>query len=350
MDRKAFFTALAILGVIALGLLALEFAFILLLAFAGILLAVLLRNLAAGLAQRTGMPTTWALAVVVTSIAVAIILFAALAGAQAGGQLLQVAERVPSAWHEIEGYLASYSWGRYLLDAVPSASGHDWDFTRFLGPSVSMLIALMVNVLVVIAVGVFLAADPELYRRGLLHLVPRHARKRAREVLDTLGNRLWRWMIGQGLDMAAVAVMTGTGLMLIGVPTPITLGLIAGVTNFIPYVGPFVGGVPIVLTAFSQSTDDALYALFMVIVIQQIDGHALMPLIQKRSAAIPPALTIFAVLGMGSLFGVTGMLLATPLLLACLTLVQMLYVEGILADRTSRRRRPDAVASKGDPP
>jgi len=332
LDRKAFFTALAVLAVAALGLLALRFAFVLLLAFAGVLLAVLLRNLAAALSRDVPLPVAGALAVVVIGIAAAIGLFAVLAGTRVTAEILQVAERVPAAWKEVRAWLSTYRWGGYLLEAVPSAAKQDWNFARVLGPSVSMVIAVTVNVVVVMAVGVFLAADPALYRRGLLHLVPKRARPQAREVLDAMGHGLWRWLIGQGIDMAAVALMTGAGLWLIGVQTPVTLGLIAGITNFIPYVGPFIGGVPVVLAALSQSPDHALYALGMMIAIQQIDGHVLMPLIQKRTSSLPPALTILAVLALGSVFGIAGMLLATPLLVTGLIAVQMLYVEEVLED------------------
>ena len=161
-------------------------------------------------------------------------------------------------------------------------------------------------------------------------------------MLDALGTGLWRWIQGQLLDMVAVAVMTGAGLWLIGVPLFATLGLIAGITNVIPYVGPFLSGVPAVLIAFTLGMREAVYAALVFLVVQQIDGHVLMPMIQKRSTQLPPVLTILAVIGFGVLFGFIGILVATPLLLVVLILVRMLYVEDVLGDQVATPE-PDAA-------
>lgn len=333
LDRRAYFTALAVLATVAVTLLALNLAYFLLLAFAGVLLAVLLRNLAAVLAAYTPLPVGGALAVVVLTIAALIVLLFTVAGARMTAELMELAVRVPDAWGQVEDYLSGSAWGEYLLKGVPSGANQSrWSITGVIGPTVSAAAGAAVNLGVVLAVGIFLAADPALYRRGFLHLVPKRARTRAREVLDVVGKGMWWWIIGQSIDMVAVALMTGLGLWLIGVPTPVTLGLIAGVTNFIPFVGPFIGGVPAVLMALSQSTSDALYTALLFLVVQQVEGHVLMPMIQKRTTFLPPALTILAILAAGSAFGFVGMLLATPLLVVGLIFVQMLYVEEILED------------------
>ena len=333
MDRRQYLTTLAILGTVAVVLVALKLSYFLLLAFAGVLLAVLLRNLSRVIAGHTPLPAGAALAVVVLGIAGLIGLLFTLAGTRLTGELMQVADRVPEVWRNLKDYLSASAWGEYLLQAVPdNGVPSRWSITGVLGPTVSTAVGVAVNVGVVVAVGIFLAADPKLYRRGLLHLVPKRGRARAREVLDTLGDGLWHWLMGQAVDMAAVAVATGFGLWLIGVPTPVTLGLIAGFTNFIPYVGPFIGGLPAVLMALSQSPTAALYTALLFLVVQQVEGHVLMPMIQKRTTSIPPALTILMILAAGSVFGFVGMVLATPLLVVVLILVQMLYVEEMLED------------------
>ena len=152
-------------------------------------------------------------------------------------------------------------------------------------------------------------------------------------MLDTLGRALWLWLIGQSVDMLAVALATGLGLWAIGVPLPVALGLIAGVTNFIPYLGPFIGAAPAVLIAFAHDPADALWTALLFAAIQQVEGNVLQPVIQRRATALPPVLTILAVVGAGVLFGLVGVLVATPLLLVLIVLVRMLYVEDALGDR-----------------
>ena len=120
--------------------------------------------------------------------------------------------------------------------------------------------SLVANIVIVVTVGIFLASDPQLYRRGVLHLVPIDKRQRAAEILDALGRGLWMWLIGQGLAMSAVAVLSGVGLWLIGVPLALALGLIAGLLDFIPYVGPWLGAAPAILLALAQGPTEAVQA------------------------------------------------------------------------------------------
>ena len=150
---------------------------------------------------------------------------------------------------------------------------------------------------------------------------------------DELARALGRWMGGQALDMVLVALVTGLGLWLLGVPLALVLGLIAGLTNIIPVVGPFLSGIPAVLFAMTQGFDLAVWVAVLFVVVQQLEGNLLMPLIQRFAADLPPALTVLAILAFGSLFGFAGVVLATPLLLVSIILVKRIYVEDVLGDR-----------------
>ena len=108
------------------------------------------------------------------------------------------------------------------------------------------------------------------------------------------------------------------------------LGLIAGLLNFIPYLGPIIAGVPAVLIAFSQSPADGGYTLVVFTLIHMLEGYLLIPLIERRTIALPPALTIVMQVLLGSMAGLTGAALATPLTAVIVVLVAMLYVQDVL--------------------
>ena len=110
------------------------------------------------------------------------------------------------------------------------------------------------------------------------------------------------------------------------------LGLIAGLTNIIPYVGPFLSGAPAVLFALTQGYDMAIYVLLLFVFVQQFEGNVLMPLIQKYASDLPPVLSVMGIVAFGSLFGFAGILLATPLVLVLIVLVKRVYIEGMLGD------------------
>ena len=189
------------------------------------------------------------------------------------------------------------------------------------------------NLVLLVTVAIFLALDAPMYRGGALRLVPLSYRDRAGQIADELARALGRWMGGQALDMVLVALVTGLGLWMLGVPLALVLGLIAGLTNIIPVVGPFLSGIPAVLFALTQGFDLAIWVALLFVLVQQVEGNLLMPLIQRFAADLPPALTVLAILAFGSLFGFAGIVLATPLLLVAIILVKRIYVEDVLGDQ-----------------
>ncbi|MGH7966450.1 MAG: AI-2E family transporter, partial [Candidatus Binatia bacterium] len=194
------------------------------------------------------------------------------------------------------------------------------------------VLSAVVSTILVLFIGLYLAIAPGLYTTGLLKLVPAHKRERAREVLRTLGHTLWRWIGGRIFLMTTNGVLTTIGLWLLGVPLALTLGLLAGLLNFIPNLGPLLAGVPAVLLALLQSPMQALSVTALYFILQSLDGYVFTPLVQRRTVALPPALTIIAQVLMGVLTGSVGLMLATPLTAAVIVLVKMLYVEDILGE------------------
>lgn len=215
-----------------------------------------------------------------------------------------------------------------LLLPDPSALfGHA--FTAF-----NVASGVLGNIVLIAFIALFTAANPGLYRRGILSLLPHHRRQRVGEVLDEMAEALRWWLMGQGVAVVIIAVSTWIGLALIGMPGALLLGLQAGLVNFIPYLGPVIGAVPIVLAAMAQGTAMVLWALGVHVLIQTIEGYMLAPLIQRRAVDLPPVLTLAAVMLFGALFGGLGIALATPLVALIKVATERLYIEDRLGGAT----------------
>ena len=188
--------------------------------------------------------------------------------------------------------------------------------------------ALTGFVLVVIA-GMFIAISPRTYMRGLIVLIPRSHRRRMGEVLPKTGVAMVQWMKGTAMGMVIVGAMSTVGLLIIGVPAALALGMIAGLLEFIPYIGPTLSFVPAIVVALAVSPEKALWVVLLYALIQGLESNVIIPLIMKEMVELPPALTLLFQALMATLFGFLGLLLAVPMLASIKILVQELYVEGV---------------------
>lgn len=314
---------------------------VLLLGFAAILIAIALRGGASALNRLTGIGFKPGVLLTALAAALAVAGVVAWAGPAISEQFRQLIGSLPSAWNQISGWLSDSSVGQFLERRMENASqsgggsptGSLPTLFSYVTGTLNTVMGSVANGVLMLTVAIFLALDAPMYRGGALRLVPLSYRARARAIADELGRALGRWMGGQALDMAAVALATGLGLWLLGVPLALVLGLIAGLTNIIPVVGPFLSGIPAVLFALTQGFDMAIYVALLFVVVQQVEGNLLMPLIQRFAADLPPALTVLAILAFGSLFGFAGIVLATPLLLVAIILIKRIYIEDVLGDR-----------------
>ena len=204
--------------------------------------------------------------------------------------------------------------------------------TKFLFPIISSVFGAIGGVIIVLFIAMYIAADPGLYREGVVHLVPHKSRARANDVLVTLGKTLQQWIIARGIAMVAIALITGIGLALLNVKGAAALGVLAGLLELVPFFGPFVSAIPAIGIALVDSPQKALAVIVLYIIIQQLEGNVITPLILEKKLDIPPVLTVVGVSAMGIVFGVLGMLVAEPLLAAVLVLTKMLYVQDVVGD------------------
>jgi predicted PurR-regulated permease PerM len=208
----------------------------------------------------------------------------------------------------------------------PSSIGHAF-FAVF-----SSTLAALAGVVLIIFITLFIAVDPGLYHRGLMHLFPHRHRKRAGDVLSAMAFSMRRWLVTQLIAMIVIGVVTGGALALLGIRGAIALGIIAGLLEFIPYVGPIAAAIPAMAMGLLDSPEKALWVAVVFTLIQQAEGHLLIPLLMKDSLELPPVLTILSQAVMGAVFGFLGLLVAVPLLGTTMVAVKLLYVEDVVGD------------------
>lgn len=207
--------------------------------------------------------------------------------------------------------------------------------TRFLFPMISSIFGAAAGLIIVLFIAMYIAARPDLYREGLLHLVPHPHRARADEAFRTLAVTLRQWLLARLIAMVAIGLITGLGLAALGVKGAAALGVLAGLLELIPFFGPFVSAVPAIGIALVDSPQKAMAVVVLYIVMQQLEGNVITPLILQKRLDIPPVLTVVTVSAMGVVFGVLGMLVAEPILAAGLVLTKMLYVQDVVGDEVS---------------
>jgi predicted PurR-regulated permease PerM len=246
----------------------------------------------------------------------------------------QLGERLPRALDRLDEVIKEQPWGGLLEDVrldrlKPSAP----QILAGVSGVFSTAFEAMANLFVIFFIGLYLAINPDTYVQGLLHLIPRESRERGAQILQALGHALGWWLVGRFAAMAAVGFLTTIGLELIDMQLALVLGVIAGLLSFVPYIGPIASVVPAMLIGLTQSPMMAVYALIVYSLVQFIEGNFLTPLIQKRAVSMPPAVLLSAQFSMGLFYGLFGVLLATPLAVAIIVLIQMLYVQDVLKDR-----------------
>ncbi|MGB8607884.1 AI-2E family transporter, partial [Bradyrhizobium sp.] len=210
------------------------------------------------------------------------------------------------------------------------------DYNRLFGHAQTALgttSGILANTLVILFLGLLFSFDPRVYRESVLLLVKPSSRDRVRAVLDEMGNVLRLWLVGQLIRIVLMAACVWLALYLLGLPGAFLLGAQAGVSNFVPYLGPILAAIPVGLVAMPLGTSMVIWAVGIYTVIQSIEGYVIGPLILRQAVELPPAWTLVAIVLFGSLFGVLGIALSMPLLAVGRIAVLRWYVEDWLGDK-----------------
>lgn len=300
----------------------------LLMTFAAVLLALLLEATARPLQRWPGLPRGWALALAGCGMLLVLGLAGLLVGQSMTGQLGDLRGQLTGAGTALAKRLGIEDPASLVSGGLPS------DVFSFIASFGSITVAA-ISALVLAAVGAaYLAAEPELYRRGIVALVPRSQHARAEDLLKTMANALEGWLLATLVAMLMIGVLVGLGAWAIGLPSPLALGLVAGLLEFVPVIGAILGALPALLLAISMGDGMVWWTLGLFLVVQQLEANMIMPLVQKRMVEVPPALLLFAVVAVGGVFGLAGTVVAAPLTVALYVAVKKLYVRQTLGEPT----------------
>lgn len=306
---------------------------IVLLAFAGVLVAVAVRTLADPLSNRTPLGSRASAAVVILVVL----------GLAAGGALIAapsierewqtLRQQIPQALEAVAPYVPELPFlggpqqtadgGQAAAGGVSLGSAVQW-LSSFVG-SVTQVVA---GVLFVIATGIWIALNPTTYSRGVVKLTPPRAHDRTERLLDATGHDLRWWVVGQLTSMIIVGVLIGVGLSILGMPAAIALGLLAGLLEIIPNFGPITAAIPALLIAATQGSVVEVALLYGG--VQLLESYVILPWVQKKAVRLPPALLLTSQVVLAAIFGFVGLLVAAPLTVVGLVLGRELWVKDTL--------------------
>lgn len=327
--------AILVLAAVTLGaILILRLAEVLLLIFGAVLAAVLFHAIAKPLRARRLLSGSLALGLAVLFVLAAAGLVVWLFGYAAQSQFEGLSDLLPRAWAGLNERLSASVIGRYFLEGLSGLRRPQGQLLATWAPRfASGAASAAAAVVIIFFAGAFLAFHPKTYFGGALMLAPRRVRPRLEAVGEACGEALRRWLLAQLASMLLVGISVTLGLWIAGVPSPLALGALAGLGQFVPIVGPIAAAVPGLLVALSEGLRTFAWASLVYLLVSQLEANFLTPLVMRQFVAVPMAVTLFAVFAMGVLFGTLGVLFATPLTVVAYVAIRMLYVEDVLGEK-----------------
>ena len=315
---------------------------ILILVFGGALLAVFLTHVSRWLADRFHFRKGIALLLVILLLLTVVGIGTWLLAPHAIEQMGKLSTELGNALDQLRNRLQQTSWGQQLLNRMPPGQEIMSGVRKLLAKMptiISTLFAAIGGIFLLLFVGLYGSIQSRLFYEATIKLVPPRHRPRGREILDTMGETIYWWLLGRFVSMLLIGSFTTLGLYLLNIPLAFSLGLLAGLLTFIPNIGPLISVIPAVLIAFTVGPTKVLWVLGLYTVLQTLESYFITPMVQKQAIEMPPALILIAQVCGGLIFGALGILLATPLLALIIILVKMIYIEDLLDDTTALGQR-----------
>jgi len=306
-----------------------------LLGFAAMLLAIAIHGIADGLLRVLPLPRPAALVIAALSLLGSIAAIFWLFGAQLAREVSGIVDRLPEAWERVRETLEANPLGAGLVFEIEKAASGNSEgslqgILANIGGYALPLASGLTTALLVVFIAAFMTTSANSIRRGTLLLLPKGVDERVGDALDASGRALKKWLLGITIDMVIIAVLMAIALWALGVPAFIGLALIAGLSQFVPTIGPLVSSIPGILLAFTVGPMTALWTAVAYIAVSQLESALIYPIVQQKTASIPPVLVLISVLAFGMLLGPLGVLLATPILVVLSVFIVKLYVQGTL--------------------
>ena len=304
--------AMVWIGIAAIAALAVILAQPLLVIFGGMVFGAMVDGGARLLGRILPIGRGWRVGIVMLLTLLFLVWVAYFAGSQIAAQAAALPKTVESqalravAWLGEHGIAIDVDDVKgYLQQAIGGVS--------YLTRAVGGLIGALTTLFLIVVLGIYFAAEPRLYQRGLAWMLPRDSRSYFHQTVDMMGRSLRRLLAGRLLGMAIEGFATWILLSAYGVPMAALLGLLTGLLAFLPNIGAPISGALMVLVGFSGGTDMGIYCIIVYVVVQTVDGNIIVPMVAKKTVDLAPALVLGAQLIMGALFGILGLALADPL-------------------------------------
>jgi predicted PurR-regulated permease PerM len=332
--RQGMEIGLRLIALVAAAILFWWTAQVLLVFFAALFLAVFFNGMGRAMEKRSSFSYPFCLAFVLLVLFFAFVDAGLLVGPAVADQAGNLSQELPKAYTKLLSDVQTWPGGKSAVTGLQEAVSSSRDnnaqsVIKFAGLTLHGFGALIFAVVI----GIFFAAQPDLYRSGFLSLFARRRRERIGEVLEELRFTLWWWLMGQLATMASVGLLIGVGLTLLGVKLSGTLGLLAAILSFIPSLGPFISVIPAIMMGLTMSPTMAIWVALLYLGVQTLEANVITPLIQRRAISLPPAFVLASELIMGVLLGGAGLAFATPLAAVILVLVNMLYIQDHLKEK-----------------
>jgi predicted PurR-regulated permease PerM len=297
-----------------------------LLILAGALIAIFFRGLSDFICDKTNWKEGICLAISVFGILLILAGLTWLIGAKVQNQFLELSETLPKTFETAKEQLNQFPLGEKIVSKASSPEAMK-KIQELAGTFFKSTFGVFGDLYVVLFIGIFFTVSPRVYKKGIITLIPKNGQPKGEDVLNKLGENLQKWLKGKLFSMLVVMILTSTGLAIIGIPLWLVLGIIAGLLSFIPNFGPILALIPAVLVGLMESPTTAAIIVGLYGVIQVVESYFITPLVQQKLVNTPPALIIIAQLLIGSLTGGWGLILATPLMVIIMILVQELYIK-----------------------
>ena len=308
---------------------------LLILAFGSVLGAIVIHAVAEIARDHLRLPARAAFAFAVVFVLAVLTLLWWLFGVQFRPQVNLLVTRLPTMLAQLNAWLGQTPVGAKIADAVRAAYAGS-KVANDIGGIAQGAGELILNAILLLIGALFFAADPKVYERGILLLVPPANRAAFEDALFDVGAVLRLWLRAELIQMTTMGAMCGIGIWLAGVPSAGALGLLTGLSEFVPYVGPIAAMLPAMGLAATVGSHQVVMTLVTFAVARLIQSNLVTPFVTSRVVAIPPAMTVFSIIGIGYVFGVFGLFFSAALLVVIYTLVRSLYLREVLGEPIPR--------------